>query len=36
MEQIGCKVKIVEHGTIATDFPGRFFDFNHDGISNND
>jgi len=30
MEQIGCKVKIVEPGAIATDFAGRSFDFNHD------
>ena len=30
MEQIGCKVKIVEPGSIATDFAGRSFDFNHD------
>jgi len=26
---IGCKVKIVEPGAIATDFAGRSFDFNH-------
>lgn len=30
MEQIGCKVKIIEPGSIATDFAGRSFDFNHD------
>ena len=30
MEQIGCKVKIVEPGAIATDFAGRSFDFNND------
>ena len=30
MEQIGCKVKIVEPGAIATDFGGRSFDFYHD------
>ena len=29
MEQIGCKVKIIEPGAIATDFAGRSFDFNH-------
>ena len=30
MEQIGCKVKIIEPGAIATDFAGRSFDFNND------
>lgn len=30
VEQIGCKVKIVEPGSISTDFAGRSFDFNHD------
>ena len=30
MEQFGGKVKIVEPGSIATDFAGRSFDFNHD------
>jgi short-subunit dehydrogenase len=30
IEQIGCKIKIVEPGAIATDFAGRSFDFNND------
>ena len=30
LEQIGCKVKIVEPGAIATDFGGRSFDFQND------
>ena len=30
VEQFGGKVKIVEPGSIATDFAGRSFDFNHD------
>ncbi|MEK6547039.1 MAG: SDR family oxidoreductase [Bacteroidota bacterium] len=30
MEQIGVRVKIIEPGTIATDFAGRSFDFNQD------
>jgi len=30
MEDIGCKVKIVEPGAIRTDFATRSFDFNHD------
>lgn len=30
MEQIGCKVKIIEPGAIKTDFGGRSFDFNND------
>ncbi len=30
LEQIGCKVKIVEPGMINTDFGGRSFDFNND------
>lgn len=30
LERIGCKVKIVEPGTIATDFGGRSFDFQND------
>ena len=30
MEQIGCRVKIIEPGAIATDFAGRSFDFNND------
>jgi NAD(P)-dependent dehydrogenase (short-subunit alcohol dehydrogenase family) len=30
MEQIGCKVKIIEPGAINTDFAGRSFDFNYD------
>lgn len=30
MEQIGCKVKIVEPGAIATDFASRSFDFQND------
>jgi short-subunit dehydrogenase len=30
VEQIGCKVKIIEPGMIATDFSGRSFDFHHD------
>lgn len=30
MEQIGCKVKIIEPGMIRTDFGGRSFDFTHD------
>lgn len=30
LEQIGCKVKIVEPGVIATDFAGRSFDFEND------
>ena len=30
MEAIGVKVKIVEPGTIRTDFLGRSFDFNND------
>ena len=30
MEQIGCKVKIVEPGMINTDFAGRSFDFTND------
>jgi len=30
MEQIGVGVKIIEPGTIATDFAGRSFDFNQD------
>jgi len=30
MEQIGCKVKIIEPGAIRTDFIGRSLDFNHD------
>lgn len=30
VEQFGGKVKIVEPGTIATDFAGRSFDFNND------
>ncbi len=29
-EQIGCKIKIVEPGAIATDFAGRSFNFNND------
>lgn len=31
VEQLGCKVKIIEPGMIATDFGGRSFDFHHDG-----
>ena len=30
LSQIGCKVKIVEPGAIATDFAGRSFDFQND------
>lgn len=30
MEQIGCKIKIIEPGAINTDFAGRSFDFNND------
>lgn len=30
LEQIGCSVKIVEPGAIATDFGGRSFDFQND------
>ena len=30
VEQFGGKMKIVEPGSIATDFAGRSFDFNHD------
>ncbi len=30
VEQIGCRVKIIEPGAIATDFAGRSFDFNYD------
>lgn len=30
LEQIGCKMKIVEPGMVATDFGGRSFDFNND------
>lgn len=30
LEQIGCKVKIVEPAGIATDFVGRSFEFNND------
>ncbi len=30
MEQIGCKVKIIEPGAIKTDFAGRSFDFSND------
>ncbi|MTI31545.1 SDR family oxidoreductase [Xanthovirga aplysinae] len=30
LEQIGCQVKIIEPGAIATDFAGRSFDFNND------
>lgn len=30
MERIGVKVKIIEPGTIATDFAGRSFDFQND------
>jgi short-subunit dehydrogenase len=30
LEQIGCKVKIVEPGAIKTDFGGRSFDFFND------
>lgn len=30
MESIGCRVKIVEPGAIATDFGGRSFDFQND------
>jgi NADP-dependent 3-hydroxy acid dehydrogenase YdfG len=30
LDQIGCKVKIVEPGAIATDFGGRSFDFFND------
>lgn len=30
LEQIGCKVKIIEPGAIRTDFGGRSFDFTND------
>ena len=30
LEQIGCKVKIIEPGAIKTDFVGRSFDFQND------
>jgi len=30
VEQFGGKIKIIEPGSIATDFAGRSFDFNHD------
>jgi NAD(P)-dependent dehydrogenase (short-subunit alcohol dehydrogenase family) len=30
LEEIGCRMKIVEPGIIATDFGGRSFDFNND------
>ncbi len=30
MEKIGCRVKIVEPGSIRTDFAGRSFDFSND------